>query len=264
VTAGLCPGASTIKCCTQSVCATPSGDGVCMSTSQCKSVGGSALSGYCTGPSDLPCRLGTGPTPTPPTPTGNDYYYNNWCGGSLQYLEDKYCAKVFPSSYDRDWVCPVYTHPAADADALLARGYYADDGGHSMSDVVVDTETLGKVITNGANLCVIMTKRVQTDSGKGDNGVLTYNKYFCAGDASATEIYETWSSSKIFAIANAGGHLRSDETTCAQETFGLDSSTTGKHGTTLLGDLVTIVCSYDHTAGYTSNSLSSYFHDMVS
>lgn len=31
---------------------------------------------------------------------------------------------------------------------------------------------------------------------------------------------------------------------------------------TPLGDLATIVCSYDHTAGYSSNSLSSYFHDL--
>jgi len=29
-----------------------------------------------------------------------------------------------------------------------------------------------------------------------------------------------------------------------------------------LGDLATIVCSYDKTAGYSSNSLSSYFHDL--
>lgn len=36
----------------------------------------------------------------------------------------------------------------------------------------------------------------------------------------------------------------------------------GKHGTTPLGDLATIVCSYDTTMGYSSNSLSSYFHDL--
>ena len=36
----------------------------------------------------------------------------------------------------------------------------------------------------------------------------------------------------------------------------------GKDGTTPLGDLATIVCSYDETKGYTSNSLSSYFNDI--
>jgi len=43
----------------------------------------------------------------------------------------------------------------------------------------------------------------------------------------------------------------------------MDAATTGKASpTSPLGDLATIVCSYDHTAGYTSNGLSSYFHDL--
>jgi hypothetical protein len=73
-------------------------------------------------------------------------------------------------------------------------------------------------------------------------------------------------SSKVFAMANAAGHLRSNETHCGSalqnHQFGLDGSVTGKHGYTQLGDLATIICSYDHTAGYSSNSLSSYFHDI--
>lgn len=44
--------------------------------------------------------------------------------------------------------------------------------------------------------------------------------------------------------------------------YGIDGSVTGKHGVTPLGDLSTVVSSYDHTAGYSSNSLSSYFHDI--
>jgi hypothetical protein len=68
-------------------------------------------------------------------------------------------------------------------------------------------------------------------------------------------------------MANAAGHLRTNETKCGQgnaqnQLFGLDGTTTGKHGTTPFGDLATVVCSYDHTAGYSSNSLSSYFHDI--
>lgn len=70
-------------------------------------------------------------------------------------------------------------------------------------------------------------------------------------------------SSKIFAISNAAGHMRSNETSCATGLFGVgNSKVQGKHGNTSLGDLATIVCSYDSTAGYSSNSLSSYFHDI--
>lgn len=63
-------------------------------------------------------------------------------------------------------------------------------------------------------------------------------------------------------MANAAGHLRINETMCRQNMTGLDWSTIGKQGDTQLGDLATIICSYDSTAGYTSNSLSSYFHDL--
>lgn len=37
---------------------------------------------------------------------------------------------------------------------------------------------------------------------------------------------------------------------------------TGKDGVTPFGDLTTIIASYDETAGYSSNSLSSYMHDV--
>lgn len=67
------------------------------------------------------------------------------------------------------------------------------------------------------------------------------------------------SSSKIFAATNAARHLRE---ICPSHLTGLPNSTTGNHGKTPLGDLATIVCSYDTTQGYTSNGLSSYFHDL--
>ena len=68
-------------------------------------------------------------------------------------------------------------------------------------------------------------------------------------------------------MANAAGHLRTNESTCGDgniknHQYGLDGSVTGKHGLTELGDLATVICSYDETAGYSSNSLSSYFHDI--
>ena len=42
-----------------------------------------------------------------------------------------------------------------------------------------------------------------------------------------------------------------------------DGYTFGKLGQTSLGDLVTIINSYDETAGYSSNSLSAYFHELA-
>lgn len=68
-------------------------------------------------------------------------------------------------------------------------------------------------------------------------------------------------------MANAAGRLRSNETQCGSgdlqnHAFGVDGTVTGKHGYTLLGDLATVICSYDQTAGYSSNSLASYFHDF--
>lgn len=68
-------------------------------------------------------------------------------------------------------------------------------------------------------------------------------------------------------MANAAGHLRANETKCGSgdahnQLFGLDGTVNGKHGVTPFGDLATVVCSYDSTAGYSSNSLSSYFHDI--
>lgn len=180
---------------------------------------------------------------------GTDYYYyKNWCGGSLQYLDDKFCTKAFPSNFNREWSCPVAV------ETEIPTGFHADG---LIQDV--DTTSLSKFVTSEANLCLIVSKRVSVDAG-----IRMYNKYFCVGDYSATEVWETWSSSKIFAMANAGRHLRKSESSCAEDLTGLDASTEGTHGTTPLGDLATIVCSYDHTAGYSSNSLSSFFHDMVS
>lgn len=71
-------------------------------------------------------------------------------------------------------------------------------------------------------------------------------------------------SSKIFAMTNAAGHLRGSESKCSVGAYGLGGNhVDSKHGNnTLLGDLATVVCSYDTTAGYSSNSLSSYFHDL--
>lgn len=187
---------------------------------------------------------------TQPPSSSNNIYYTEWCGGELQYLDDKYCIKKFPSKMDRSQTCPVAVLDS------VPEGYYPDS--NLADNAHVDTTSLGSIITNGANLCVILTKRVR----QSDGSVKLYNKYFCANEASKTEAFETWSSSKIFAIANAGGHLRGGESTCANGVYGIDGSTFAKNGDTNIGDLATVICSYDHTKGYSSNSLSSYMHDI--
>ena len=49
-----------------------------------------------------------------------------------------------------------------------------------------------------------------------------FDSYYCNGEDSQNIPYETWSSSKIFAMANAAGKSRS---TCSNS--GLASTTTG-------------------------------------
>jgi hypothetical protein len=53
----------------------------------------------------------------------------------------------------------------------------------------------------------LLTKRIKVESK-----IELLNKYYCAGNYSRDEGFETWSSSKIFAIANGGSRLRSNET----------------------------------------------------
>ena len=62
------------------------------------------------------------------------------------------------------------------------------------------------------NLCLVMTERVVDPSN--ELGYSLFNRYDCAGEKSITLAFETWSSSKIFAMANAASHLRSNESLC--------------------------------------------------
>lgn len=190
----------------------------------------------------------------------NAEYYASWCGSGLEYLDDNKCAKVFPTTSTRNLKCAA---SMSSSSGSLPPGFAPD-----APFTQIRPESLDGVVTNGADACVILTRRVARGISRNqaylDSPPLLqlFNKYFCTPQGQA---YETWSSSKIFAMANAGSTLRGREPAdaCPAGVMGMDAVTTGKASpTSPLGDLATIVCSYDHTAGYTSNGLSSYFHDL--
>jgi hypothetical protein len=110
---------------------------------------------------------------------------------------------------------------------------------------VINTTALAGLLDPRTNVAVALIRR--TTSGAAWVRYLGHN---------ASVPYETWSSSKIFAAANAAGVLRE---ACGS---GLDGTTEGEHGATPFGDLLTVICSYDTTAKYTSNSLARYFLDL--
>jgi hypothetical protein len=176
-----------------------------------------------------------------------NYYVNShWCGGSEEYLSDSKCVKVFPSSFSRDWVSPLWASIIPPAN----EGWAMDTG--NFEDIHVNTTALNEYLQGEANLCLILIKRWKGPSPSA--GV--YFKYYCS-EGDTTNAYQPWSSTKIYAAANAGGHIRE---VCPDH--GLISSTTGEHGVTPLGDLMTIITSYDSTMDYTSNGLSFYMHDL--
>jgi hypothetical protein len=147
LTSGLCPGSNDIKCCTKNSCSTPNGSGTCLSKSSCT---GTSYSGYCSGPSDLQCCV----TNDEGNIFGeNPYYYSNWCSAaSLEYLDDANCVKKFPSSYDREWRCPVHF------DQTELEGFVPLDT--PLSEVKVDLSALASIVDpQEANICLIVVRR---------------------------------------------------------------------------------------------------------
>ena len=173
------------------------------------------------------------------------YYRSHWCGKpppeNLQFLDDRDCAKRFPANCSREWRCPV-----ASAHAPAAAGWAP---AAPLASVRVDRGVLAAVPQlQRVHFAAVLVRR--TASG----GVLY--RYF--GGPNHTQPFETWSSSKIFAVANAAVTA---ERACPA-VGGLTAETHGRLGATPLGDLATIICSYDRTMNYSSNSLARYFHDI--
>ncbi len=181
---------------------------------------------------------------------GGGYYYSNWCGKpppeNLQFLDDRDCAKRFPTNCSRQWRCPVASRQAPPAGAGWAAAA-------PLSAVSVDTAVLAAVPQlRAVKMAVVLVRRTASDG--------IFYRYF--GGPNYTEPFETWSSSKIFAMANAAVTVERQCPAIGGLPYGLSSLTHGKLGPTPLGDLATIICSYDRTKNYTSNSLARYFHDL--
>jgi hypothetical protein len=171
----------------------------------------------------------------------NSWYHKHWCNADpsqpLEYLEDTKCIKRFPSDFDRDLVCPSRHQNSVP-------GYFLD---MDLDKVFVNQSALSNIGLPNlefVNIALILVRR--------DASGIPYYKY--VGN-NATFAIETWSSSKVFCVADGAGLLDA----CSPSVGGLDASTQGKHGSTPLGDLATVLVTYDATAGYTSNALGKWF-----
>ena len=183
---------------------------------------------------------------------GNPYYYAHWCGQekyALTLLDDRECQKVFPSNASRTMTCDA----AADAlseEQLRARGYAREA---PLPDVAVDEAVLAAraPATRDVSVCVVLVERA--------TGGDTWYRYLC-GEGDAARAAETWSSSKMFAAANAAGRLR--DVAARRPGKGVASPMSLRAGakSAPLADMATVLASYDTTAGYTSNALGGFFN----
>ena len=170
--------------------------------------------------------------------------------------------KPYPSNFSRHWMCPNYVTKMP-TDYLPSIPF--------LNDVPVQN-TLAQIVpevSNISNAAVILVKRLP--------GGAPRFKYF--GNGHQNFAIETWSCSKIFSAMNGAGHMgsvcpgekpkkhyqdrhhRADASTkAAGFSGGLAQSTQGDYGATPLGDLVTIIVTYDTThPPYSSNALGGWF-----
>ena len=193
------------------------------------------------------------PAVAPPS-DATAYYYKHWCnntdlhGSGMQFLDDTLCQKKFPRNSDRDLTCEGIPTQLQD----MPPGYTDVTTLADLQNLPNVTLLTGPdVDVFGLSIGVVVIRR--TPDGR------TFFKQY--GNSISSTPVETWSSSKLFVAAAAGVRLH-DETDCAD--FGLHSYVSSiKHHEVPLGDLATIIASYDVTAGYTSNSLAYYFRGIA-
>ena len=155
------------------------------------------------------------------------------------FLDDIYCQKTFPADTDRDFQCP----SRFDADHLV--GYTSATV--PVSKIPVDTTALAQFVDSTVHMSLILIRR---DSATG----APYFRYFGNGGAESLPV-QTWSSSKPFAAINAAATLRSH---CEQVGFVATEDNTKRP----LGDLSTVIHSYETSHNLTSNCLAGYMHDI--
>jgi hypothetical protein len=154
----------------------------------------------------------------------------------FEYEDDVCHTKVYPSNVDRTFTCPLIDDSLAGfATATTA-----------LSSVAVDEQLLADVPSPFA-VAVILIRR--------DGSGVPHYRYFGNGQESVAA--ETWSSSKFLEAANAAANLR----ITSSYAVGLDAFISDSGTQVPLGDLVTIVASYDATH-YTSNALAHYFANI--
>ena len=155
------------------------------------------------------------------------------------YLNDIYCQKSFPADSNRDFQCPV----RYDASQLV--GYTSATV--PVSQIQVNSTALSQFVDSNVHMSLILIRR---DAATGT----PYFRYFGNGGAERVAT-QTWSSSKPFAAINAASTLRSS---CNQVGFVAAEDNTKRP----LGDLSTIIHSYETSHNMTSNCLAGYMHDI--
>ncbi|MBM4356656.1 MAG: hypothetical protein FJ096_00950 [Deltaproteobacteria bacterium] len=159
-------------------------------------------------------------------------------GGYFQFLDDACKARQEPSFVDRDLACP-----SLDTSAEIP----LKDGGTVTyqpggEEPKFDTAALSGIVPSELMATVILIRRV--------NGKPHY-RYLSTGDHEVP--YQPWSTTKVFAAANAAARLR----IASGYGVGLTAKVDGKP----LGDFVTSICNYDGSP-YSSNALGRYFHNV--
>ena len=188
-----------------------------------------------------------------PSKSDSSYYYTHWCnnsdlrGGAMELLDDKLCQKKFPRNYNRDLTCEGSLTQAQD----MPPGYVDVITLRDLPQLTVSLLEQPEVNVPGLSIAVVVIRRTP-------DGRVFFKQY---GNSVSSTPVETWSSSKMFVAAAAGIRLH-DEPECSD--VGLHSYVSSvAHSDVPLGDLASIIASYDVTANYSSNSLAYYFRGVA-
>ncbi len=155
----------------------------------------------------------------------------------FQFLDNLCDEKKWPSNQDRDRACPsVDGSPEVTLQDGTVIVYKP-----STEPVVVEPALTG-IVPDAMDVTVILIRRV--------NGVPHY-RYLSNGTHDVA--YQPWSTTKVFAAANAASMLQIE----SDYKVGLTADVGGAP----LGDHVTSLCNYDHDP-YSSNGLGRYFHNI--